>query len=312
MFYCKRCGYTTNKKGNLKNHYLRKRPCKPILSNIRFDTLIEEFNKKSHTNTHKSHTNTHKSHTNTHKSHTNTHKCNHCDKVFVRADSLKRHLDKYCKEKIKIDKQKSLLEYMSQQIIEIKTEKEKLEKEKEKERLQHDKERQQHEKEKAELRLQIEKLLEKVGNNNTTNTNNIQTQIVLNNFGKENVEYINSNYINKLIQQGIYAAVPKIIKYLHFNPEHPENRNVKITNKKETWAQIWNNDKWELKNKKLVISDIVDKGYNIIDDNKKPEDLNRIKKSKLNNFQEKYDSNDKETHKYLNKEVETLILNESK
>jgi hypothetical protein len=77
-------------------------------------------------------------------------------------------------------------------------------------------------------------------------------------------------------------------------------------------AQIWNNDKWELKNKKLVISDIVDKGYNIIDDNKKVEDLNNRKKSKLNNFQDKYDSNDKETHKYLNKEVETLILNESK
>ena len=63
-----------------------------------------------------------------------------------------------------------------------------------------------------------------------------------------------------------------------------ENRNVKITNKKETWAQIWNNDKWELKNKKLLISDIVDKGYNIIDYKKKVEDLNTIKKSKLNNF----------------------------
>jgi hypothetical protein len=194
---------------------------------------------------------------------------------------------------------------MSQQIIDINTEHDK-----EKEKFE--KEKMQLEKDKAELRLQIDKLLEKVGNNNTTNTNNIQTQIVLNNFGKENVEYINSNYINKLIQQGIYAAVPKIIKYLHFNPEHPENRNVKITNKKETWAQIWNNDKWELKNKKLVISDIVDKGYNIIDDKKKVEGLNTIKKSKLNNFQEKYDSNDKETHKYLNKEVETLILNESK
>ena len=47
MFYCKRCGYTTNKKGNLKNHYLRKRPCKPILSNIRFDSLKEELNKKN-------------------------------------------------------------------------------------------------------------------------------------------------------------------------------------------------------------------------------------------------------------------------
>ena len=215
--------------------------------------------------------------------------CEFCNKIFKHRQSKFKHL-KSCKEK-KQSNDKSLIEFFSEKFNEME---------------------EKHEREKTELRSQIEKLLEKVGNNNTTNNNRIQTQIVLNNFGKENIEYINSNYINKLIQQGIYGAVPKIIKYLHFNPEHPENRNVKITNKKESWAQIWNNDKWILKNKKLVINDIVDKGYNIIDDKKNPQELNNNKNSKLNDFQKKYDTNDKNTHKYLNKEVEMLILNESK
>ena len=291
IYECERCGYKVKHKHNFLKHLNRKRPCKAIISNIRFETLKEELKKKNIKTSTKCKHNVnimstkcqHNVNINdkiNNKELTKLYYCNYCNKTFKYRQSKSRH-EKTCIKKIN---DKSLIDFFSKKFNEIE--------------VKHEKEKMQLEKEKAELRLQIEKLLEKVGNNNTTNTNNIQTQIVLNNFGKENVEYINSNYINKLIQQGIYAAVPKIIKYLHFNPEHPENRNVKITNKKETWAQIWNNDKWELKNKKLVISDIVDKGYNIIDDNKKPEDLNTIKKSKLNNFQEKYDSNDKETHKY--------------
>lgn len=61
-----------------------------------------------------------------------------------------------------------------------------------------------------------------------------------------------------------------------------------------------------------MINNIVNKGYNILDDKKKPDELSNKKKSKLCDFQDNYSNDDKDTHKYLNKEVETLILNESK
>jgi len=347
VFTCKRCGYKTNHKHNFMKHLNRKFKCKPIISDISFVTLITQFNNGSYEiepkckhnpekftenpekfteNPYKFTENPEKFTENPEKFTENPenpenpekftekikkYKCEYCQKNFTRKDNLKTHQKKHCKNKHKkavgrkTNGQNSLIKYFSNKLDEIEG-KQKKEKEK------HEKEKEKHEKEKSELRSQIEKLLEKVGNNNNNTTNKIETQIVLNNFGKENIEYINSNYINKLIQQGIYAAIPKIIKFLHFNPEHPENRNVKITNKKEAWAQIWNNDKWELKNKKLVINNIVNKGYNILDDKKKPDELSNKKKSKLCDFQDNYSNDDKDTHKYLNKEVETLILNESK
>ena len=319
VFTCKRCGYKTNHKHNFMKHLNRKFKCKPIISDISFVTLITQFNNGSYEIEPKCKHNPEKFTENPEKFTENPenpenpekftekikkYKCEYCQKNFTRKDNLKTHQKKHCKNKHKkavgrkTNGQNSLIKYFSNKLDEIEG-KQKKEKEK-------------HEKEKSELRSQIEKLLEKVGNNNNNTTNKIETQIVLNNFGKENIEYINSNHINKLIQQGIYAAIPKIIKFLHFNPEHPENRNVKITNKKEAWAQIWNNDKWELKNKKLVINNIVNKGYNILDDKKKPDELSNKKKSKLCDFQDNYSNDDKDTHKYLNKEVETLILNESK
>ena len=43
MFTCKRCGYSSSIKGNLKNHFKRKTPCKTLKSNISFETLKMEL-----------------------------------------------------------------------------------------------------------------------------------------------------------------------------------------------------------------------------------------------------------------------------
>ena len=46
MFKCERCGYLTEYKSNLKNHFKRKKPCQPILSNISIATLKLKINQK--------------------------------------------------------------------------------------------------------------------------------------------------------------------------------------------------------------------------------------------------------------------------
>ena len=73
-------------------------------------------------------------------------------------------------------------------------------------------------------------------NNNTTNNitqNNTQNiYITVNNFGKENIEYITDKDICRLISMAPSKTIPKIIQMIHFDPEHPENHNVKMTNKK--------------------------------------------------------------------------------
>ena len=47
MFLCQRCGYTSKYKCNLKSHYSRKKPCKPLLNDISFHELKIKFHKKN-------------------------------------------------------------------------------------------------------------------------------------------------------------------------------------------------------------------------------------------------------------------------
>ena len=310
MYRCDRCGYDTNIKGNLKNHFRRKRTCKPTLGDIPIETLIDALNDPKHTKTHKLHTTTHKLHTNytqkhtkTHKLHTNytqtTHKlnfgekefpkivffCEFCKKKFSRSDSLARHKKKYCNESKK---------NMSEADVLI----ESMKKELEKARL-----------EKLIMLNEMDKLMDKVGD---TNIQNQQINICINNYGTENIDYINENFVKSLLEMP-YKAVPTLIKNIHFNPNHPENHNIKITNKKLPFVGIWKDNKWEVRDKQQILNDMVDKGFNILDDkyNESACDLEINKKIALEKFQEKYNDKDKSLLKNLNKDVELLIINNS-
>ena len=98
-----------------------------------------------------------------------------------------------------------------------------------------------------ELKRQIEVLLSKVGDTHIQNTT---YNIVLNAFGKENISYIQEGYVKNLIKQGPYTCIPKLIKAIHFDPDHQENHNIKIPNKNKPIAKIYDGDSWEFKNKK--------------------------------------------------------------
>ena len=78
MYSCKRCGYTTDIKGNLKNHFRRKRTCKPTLSDVPVGTLLDALNNlPTHNYTQATHNytqTTHKPTKSTHKNTQTTHK----------------------------------------------------------------------------------------------------------------------------------------------------------------------------------------------------------------------------------------------
>ena len=160
------------------------------------------------------------------------------------------------------------------------------------------------EKEKKKLEKEIIKLIDKVGNV-TNNTNNI---IVVNNYGKENTDYLTIDKIKKLLDRP-YDSVQELIKMLHFNEEHPENHNVKITNKKEPYALVWNNPIWELRKKKTVVKDLVDKGYMMIDTTH--ENINESN-NKYIKFQDNFEDNASNIKDKIEEETEIVIINETK
>ena len=168
------------------------------------------------------------------------------------------------------------------------------------------------EKEKKKLEKQIIKMMDKVGTiNNTTNNNtnnNTQNIIVVNNYGKENTDYLTVDKIKALLDRP-FDSVQELIKMLHFNSEHPENHNVKITNKKEPYALVWNEPIWEIRKKKSVVKDIVDKGYLMIDTTHDSMDESN---KKYINFQTKFDDDETNIKEVIEEEAEIVIINETK
>ena len=160
------------------------------------------------------------------------------------------------------------------------------------------------EKEKKKLEKQIVKMMDKVGTINNT-TNNI---IVVNNYGKENTDYLTVEKIKKLLNRP-YDSIQELIKMLHFNTEHPENHNVKITNKKEPYALVWNDPIWELRKKKSVVKDIVDKGYMMIETTHDTIDEPNTKYIK---FQDNFEDDTTNIKDKIEEETEIVIINETK
>ena len=307
VFNCGRCGYTTTHKGTFKNHLKRKNICHPIIEDISRSDIAKLYNMtlgnnnapKMHPNAllctqiapssnsemHPNCTqNAPKMHPNAPKMHPKTRICEFCNKEFTRTTGLKKHLEK-CKERAK--KNNMLLE-----------------KDKELEML----------KDKVEdLMIELSKKGNITNNNTTHNHNDNIINIHINNYGNENTDYLNQSYLNKLLK-GMYTAIPKLIEKIHFDPKHPENHNIKITNKKEPYIKIRIDDKWQLQDKKETLETLVDEKYYILECHySKVEDTLQESdntKKLVGIFKEKF-AEDDEFHREIEKKSELIILNNS-
>jgi hypothetical protein len=152
-----------------------------------------------------------------------------------------------------------------------------------------------------ELTRQVEKLIDKVGNT-TYNTYNI----VIKPFGKENTSYISGDYIRDLINSGPYNSIPKLLKYIHFNPNHKENHNIKIPNKKQPFAEIFNGNDWEYRDKKTTIEDMSVRAFSLLNEHY------RGGNEYMNKFQLEFECSDNTISKKINKGLELMIMNSQK
>jgi hypothetical protein len=170
---------------------------------------------------------------------------------------------------------------------------------------------QQWKNEREALHDEITKLLEKVGNNNT---NYNQYNIQLNAYGQENLSYLKKDLLTQLCKIP-YAGVQRLISHIHFSEEHPENKNIKITNKKDKYAMQFNGKDWEYVPKKQMLEDMIDKGFNILEDHfdsTAKEELDETKQKRFEKFAEEISEVDSEVRKNIALETECIILNHSK
>ena len=318
-YSCERCGWTTTIKTHYRNHLKRKFSCKPTLNNIPVKDLLEALGdvspNVSFVSTHVSpnvsnvstnansvstnvSTNMNSVSTNVSTNNKNINKkyiCSKCFKTFSHRQSKYNHEKKYCKQtSILLKNQEELL----QELDNIKKEKE------------------QQSKFITEMQethmREIGGLLKKVGDTINNNTYIKEQNIIINNYGQENVEYLSESYLKKLLHIHPSAAINLLIKNIHCHPKHPENHNIKITNKKLPYASIYKDGDWIVQDKKKVIKDIVSTSYNMIDENySEAMNINKNKKNTYEKFQKQYENKDKHLHKDLEKTAEILIMNNS-
>jgi hypothetical protein len=150
-------------------------------------------------------------------------------------------------------------------------------------------------------------------NTNSLNTTNNNNTIIINNYGEEDTKYITSDFILKLLKNKPFKAIPEMIKHTHFNKEHPENQNIRITNKKEPYVKIRKDNKWELQDRKNTITDLIDKQHIKISDEKVEEQIEKhcTSQEKINIIRcnEKYEEEEDDYMKRLYNESELVMLN---
>jgi hypothetical protein len=254
--------------------------------------------------------------------------CEDCLKSFTKKANYERHLNsKSHVNKIMNSQKKKYVcqcgkSYCHNQSIyrhKLKCQFKKKEEEVQTQKNLNEEQRISYEKERDELRGQIALLLDKyAGPGTTNNTQNIENQnnnitIHINAFGKENLDYITDKMIIRCIDK-VYSSIPCLIEKIHFDPNHPENHNIKITNKKLPYASVMgDNRKWKTVDRKDAIETMVDNGYNILDDTyrEKKECLDETRQQHFEGFQYKYTDQDREVMKKLRTDVELMVMNGS-
>jgi hypothetical protein len=277
-YICERCGWKTMIKTQLRNHYLRKTPCKSLKTKIEIKDLLErdfpEFlpvindiipaNKIEDEK---------------------IYNCIYC------RDSFKTYYSKWRHEKVRC----KVLDKSDENLY--------LEQIKEKDKI-------------------IEELIGKIGNqtiNNTVNNNvnnsvNNNVNVTINAFGNENISYISHSFLDSLLIIP-YSSVPRLLEHIHFNDQFPQNKNVRITNKKEKWAEINNGISWEFIPKNTLINEMITNSFNILEthyEEKGKEILSDIKKERWEKFSEDFYDEKPSTIKRLYNDTECLILNKTK
>jgi len=82
--------------------------------------------------------------------------------------------------------------------------------------------------------------------NTTSNITNNTQNIQINNFGKEDIAYLDNDYFKDLILNNhIEKAYMKLTEDIYLHQDHPENLTVKVDNLNNKYAFVYESGKWK-------------------------------------------------------------------
>tara|TARA_B100000963_G_C22531280_1_gene627728 strand:- start:262 stop:1146 length:885 start_codon:yes stop_codon:yes gene_type:complete len=162
--------------------------------------------------------------------------CKYCGKSYKYSQGLSKHIKYTCKKNEDED-MKELVKLMNEKIEEqnkmIKT-------------MQSDQKKLKQELETRDKKItKLSKKLQINANNNNIITNNYNN-IQLLSYKDTDISHLTQNdFINSLKRQN--NCVKLLTEKIHYNPQKPENMNIYISNLKNKYVMVYENDKWQLK-----------------------------------------------------------------
>ena len=159
--------------------------------------------------------------------------CDYCDSVFKHTQSKYKHQKYRCKAR-KIQEQK-LKDMEERHRIEL---------------MERDKTIEY-------LSKKLDKAIDRIGNttNNIDNSNNLN--ITIKAYGQEDLSYLKNVDWLKMLSSPQDSIVNLFVE-THFNPEHPENANIRLRNRNSKFLEVHDGDNWKNKVKKKMLNEIAD------------------------------------------------------
>ncbi len=274
-YKCNICNYTTKIKGQILRHENTKKHQAKLLELKTEETEIETKSQKEPKKSQKEPSKSQKE-----PKRAKNFQCDYCDKKFTTFANKRKHEIHRCKEN-----NHNIYKIITTQEAKIKI----------------------LEKEKQELYEKLDELIKKVGDTN------IQNNIIINSYGKEDLSHITDKIKDQLLKIP-YCSIPKLIETIHFNDDMPQNKNIKYPNKKENILSVYEGDKWVYKDKNKTINDLIDSKYNVLDDHfdSTNSELPNFVKHSYSSFKKVYEEGDEDFVKNLKKECDMVLLNNRK
>ena len=129
-------------------------------------------------------------------------------------------------------------------------------------------------------------------NNFVNNNSNNKITININNYGDEK-NFLKKSLIKKILEMP-FNGIPELIEKIHFNNEYPENKNIRLLNKKDNKLQIMKDKKWNYVNKNETFKNLIEDKNSIMENlyKKNQHKLNDKFRNRYLNFQKKFDEED--------------------
>jgi hypothetical protein len=95
--------------------------------------------------------------------------------------------------------------------------------------------------------------------NITFNNNIIENQTInINNYNNTDNSHIKDSDFANILLNDVFTSLTKLLEIRHINPDKPENMNLLITNMKDKYMKIYQDNNWKIVDRKQQIDIIFD------------------------------------------------------